>query len=328
MSIKDRRIDSLKKRYLEHVGQPVFKDNDQKPFVSFFENEILPGITAATLTSYKSAIRSFVSHEDALHKLGMLRAPSRRTLVKKTTSLRAKKLSAEDLESIAIYAKKQEAADARSRYGSPTVMWLSATLLTGLRPHEWISAELNASSNALVVENTKLTACTGTDWGERIIPLDHLESDEMAFISDFLDITDAIKKMDPSLSAKANFERFRTSCNHWLNKASRHLFKKRKLHATLMSARHQFIANLKAGGYKPVEIAYLVGHGNDLRAFESYGRTSVGSKDIFLPALPDEAQAIMDMITEKLGSKVSKRQDLRDFIEKVNKSKSIAGQGE
>lgn len=321
MDIKTARANSLKNRYLKHTGGSAFGESDDSPFVDFFETEILPTISYATLVAYRAAIRTFVNDPHALRQLSTMKAVSRKTLTKKTTSLRAKSLSQTEVDTLSDYAHKQEEADARSRYGSPTVMWLRATLLTGLRPGEWADAEISSASNTLVVANNKLSKCTGFDWPSRVIPLDHLDAREVTYIQDFLDITNDIKKLDPALSEHENFQKFRDSCSHWLNRASRHLFKWRKLHITLMSARHQFIANLKAGGYSPVEIAYLVGHGNDLRAFESYGRTSSGVKDIFLPAIPDEAADVMEAISKKLSKKVSKRQQLRQFVEEVNRNK-------
>ncbi|MBD3612504.1 MAG: hypothetical protein HUJ13_08885, partial [Hydrogenovibrio crunogenus] len=68
---------------------------------------------------------------------------------------------------------------------------------------------------------------------------------------------------------------------------------------TLYSGRHQFAANAKLAGLKPIEIAALMGHGAQDTNEKFYGRKVNGSGGFGVCASSDDMEAINDRNKDK-----------------------------
>jgi len=280
-SIINKRYRSILNQYLKSIGETLddhfthHGEPNWNQFSKFLCNDVYPRVVPSTWGAYKQAFKKECTDPEALLRIERMvtNSDARRELSKKTVSKRMKRLNHRDLIKL-----DAEAMRTKSGYGSLTMKWLKASLLTGLRPHEWFFSKLiqdskNNNATSLEVSNRKLNLTSHSDehWEDRIIPLDHLQEEELESIRQWLSI---VKKVDYD----EEYSSLYGNCRRWLERANKRIFPRRKKHICLMSPRHQFIANLKLNGLTPTEIAYLVGHGNDARAFESYGRTKDGEK--------------------------------------------------
>lgn len=91
------------------------------------------------------------------------------------------------------------------------------------------------------------------------------------------------------------------------------LYPTKKQLITMYSCRHQCIANMKNGGYKAVEIAVIVGHGNDVTATEHYGKKKVGHNF----RLPIPNRLGIDKIKQFSEKRLAKFNNLKTIKTKV-----------
>ncbi len=170
--------------------------------------------------------------------------------------------------------------------------WLSAGLLTGLRPREWGQAKMTMRDGepALLVTNAKATN-QRAHGPTRTIMLGGLTNEERALIKDHVDRA--------TLFAKAGqFQnRFYQGCAAVLARTVRRLWPKRETgHVTLYSARHQFSADAKATGLLPEELAALMGHAVDTTATKHYGKKTAGLDMIRVRPDPKEVAKVRSVL--------------------------------
>ena len=151
--IHEKRFAALVKRYKRKYPTPL-DDFNHEHFAFFLAKEVAPNVTPSSWRAYRSSYaKIYPSNKIAIEILENAAPGKREKLPRKTSSLRAKKLSMHDLEILTEYALYEAARDPRSK-GKFATRWLWAGLLTGLRPHEWLHASLVASQ--LHVINSKL----------------------------------------------------------------------------------------------------------------------------------------------------------------------------
>lgn len=307
--IHQKRVTFLCKRYLKKYPDAIDKINEEH-FALFLAEEIAPNVTAATWRAYRaSCTRDFIKNEQAIKLLRNGVPGQRKKLGKKTSSLRAKRLSNQDLGLLSEYAAQEHERDSRSK-GKFAIRWLLAGWLTGLRPHEWMTAFIEG--NMLHIENSKLKKCVTEDWGDRKFSLSYLQEFEVEFIHEFIQ---EIQDKDELGEGYERLDKLRKRATAWLRKANIALFPRRKKSIGLLSGRHQFIANMKSSGqYTPAEIAYIVGHASDWRAFESYGRASDGVNDRKMPEIGDDQQADIDNVRRHFDKKLKKMQERPRYL--------------
>jgi len=303
-----KRLVSLQTRCRKHLGRQHDEQITDSELINFFSNNVVPDLVYSSLAGYRAALKPIIKDPDAMQLLTELKAKPRSEQSKKrTSSLRKKSLSNQDFNKLTAYAWSQNKKNSKYTNGLVAVNWIEANRLTGLRPHEWQFAHLG-DDNRLVVENYKLNKTTKKEWLPRIIPLTHLSTKDIDFIKSWIVFFDA------NVPIIESYEQLAHSCACWFFHANKKLFPRRKHLIGLMTGRHQFIANLKASGrYSPKEIAYLAGHANDLRAYESYSSGKNGDTSIALPCLPPEALATINQISEKFDEKITKT-NLSHFI--------------
>lgn len=212
----------------------------------------------------------------------------RNGLIKRTSAKKKKSVSEKEAEQISKYLFSQIKHNAAGKYDKLTLAMFNAILCVGLRPLEWCTCELidecidgvDVEPPMLKVKNAKAT--NGRSFDEyRYVGLSMLDKYQMSFIS--LTIT--------LLSELTNIEEkqvYVTMASRRLRAVYTKFYPKAQEKVTMYSGRHQLIANLKVAGYSKVEIASVVGHGNDLTAGTHYARKARGNRSVNLP-LPDKA---------------------------------------
>lgn len=288
--ITENRIYSLASRYRERFPEmPIQWCN----FARWMINEVRPYVIQASWTAYRHAFNSVCPSEEAKEILRDTQALSRTEKKPCGSRMRRKRYTQEDQRTLERLVLNKRSA----KWSKQTGVWLRCALVTGLRPHEWMFAVVE--NGYLIVENVKLNQTTEKEWFPRVIPVAHLHPNEVKQIKWL------VETMRSAKSQAGGYNVIYNGCRKWLSAANKQLWPRRRQAITLMSGRHQFMANLKANGFTALEIAYLVGHGNDIRSYESYCATSYGTIGANLPDTSHISDEDFNNISKKLSSKLS-----------------------
>lgn len=223
---------------------------------------------------------------------------------KLTSAQKKKSVSIAEENEISLALKDNEGTSRESYWDKPTLALFKAGLLVGLRPSEWKDAILITEQTQestlppplLKVRNGKQT--NGRSFGEyRYIGLNAFNQEELLWIR----ITLAYAGNPKNKAGEAiSFESLYDAVKQRLYAITKMLYPKRTMNVTLYSCRHQLIANLKYNKRSLVEIACIVGHGNDVTATEHYGKSRVGRKCERLPAAnPNDLTKIKQLFAAK-----------------------------
>jgi integrase len=204
----------------------------------------------------------------------------------KTSSQKLKRLTIEDLETIA------HGCNHKSKWDPLLIAWLHATRLVGLRPSEWVNAELK--NNILKVVNAKNTNERAFADERRLILVD-LDIQEKNYIKT------VISKIN---SGTYDYEIIYKSVRRRLNKLNNQLWPRRKKHITLYSGRHQFRANCASAGFSKDETAALMGHASNESAAAYYAQKSLGTGIQKVKPHPDDVALVIEMNKDR-GNKKS-----------------------
>lgn len=189
----------------------------------------------------------------------------KKNLPDRTSAMKKKNINEKDFFIISDALKKSN-----NRWAKVTLIWLKAGILTGLRPIEWRTAQINNTKTEIKVKNAKNT--NGRAHGEhRIINLEHLSKEEISIVEQNLNISKQFEE-------NQLWQSYYIGCSNILRYTSRKVLKNRKKYPTLYTGRHQYSANLKATGCSPNEIAALMGHSSDQTNQSHYGRRRYGKK--------------------------------------------------
>lgn len=152
-----------------------------------------------------------------------------------------------------------------SQYARCSALWLMATLATGLRPCEWEQARLDPERGELVVVNAKATNGRGNG-STRILPVD---PEDVPVVEAFLRTIREMIANGPSGHA-IDYALLQKSCGVAVNRACKALWGGNPMKRyALYSARHQYLANLKAVVSKQ-EVAARAGHSSERTARRHY----------------------------------------------------------
>jgi len=291
--ITEKRLHSLTRRYFKkHAEMPI----DWVNFALWMRSSVRPYVIYSSWAAYRHCFYAVCPSEEAKGILRDSKAPGRSSIKPRGSRQRRKRFSPDDRIQLEEYVNAKK----KSKWAIPTMVWMRCGLFTGLRPHEWRFVVLDDDA-CLIVKNVKLNKTTVKDWPSRVLPLAHLHGSEIRMIRRWIETVRLTTEQ-----GDAGFEKLYEGCRHWLQTANRNLWPRRRQKLQLMSARHQFIADLKANGFAATEIAYLVGHGNDARSYESYGATSIGTVGANLPAADHISKDDFDRISKKLKSNLSR----------------------
>jgi hypothetical protein len=181
--------------------------------------------------------------------------------------------------------------------------FLTASLITGMRPSEWERATLKIISNGcefdfkefydndyyesknidgitIVVQNAKAT--NGRANGDfRTLSFPHLHPQEIDALLDHWRSVDLHRQ-------QGTFPIFQRQCSDKLRYAGKILWPRKKRRISLYSARHQSMANAKASSLPATVIAAMHGHATDRTAGDHYGRKRFGVAGRVYFEVPDD----------------------------------------
>ena len=184
-----------------------------------------------------------------------------------TSSQKAKEFKRDDLITLIQAAKAMP-----SKWAMPSVVWLAANSIVGLRPIEWKTAYLDVidGERMLVVVNAKNT--NGRSHGKlRHLNLTKINEAELSLILKQLNIASRYNIDD------ATWARYYSAVRLTIYHMTRTALSNRRKYPTLYSTRHQFAANAKAADLGKSEIAAMMGHAVDTTATMHYGRKKQGT---------------------------------------------------
>ncbi|MFV8835986.1 hypothetical protein ACNSTU_13555 [Aquisalimonas sp. APHAB1-3] len=222
------------------------------------------------------AILGDVAPIDLLQHLDALTGGRVATSEREGTAHRLRKLPDDDLRELLLFLEKQELRLERKNSDpirSIIICWLIAGRAFGLRPSEWWGAKIDG--DWMMVKNKKYRASDGAnESGRRAFgPFRHV------FIADMSqEELDAANLMIDAVAGTFEYESIRQRCSRYLQDAHKKLWPRRKQFYSLYSARHQFIADAKASGLSPLEIAALSGHLSIETARTHYGHRNSGRR--------------------------------------------------
>lgn len=204
-----------------------------------------------------------------------------KSLLRQTSSTKKKSVSESEKNAINQFLKSSANSESPSYYDRITVSMFNAILAVGLRPCEWEFAEILEESVECValqppilkVKNAKST--NGRSFADyRYIGITDLSELSVKFIEYTIH---HCKSPADSRGNPITFDAFYHGIRNRMHAVVRKALPKSSSCITMYSARHQLIANLKRSGLGLVEIACIVGHGNDLTASEHYGKKRKGN---------------------------------------------------
>ena len=263
-----------------------------------------PKLRASTLRQYRAALALILEergeHAQAEAVRALPQPETRPRPAPKATSAKKARSVPADFEK-ALTRDLARGPGAKTHWGPRALMWLKATILTGLRPSEWEHARLERNwrageyeGPALLVRNAKAT--NGRAHGEtRTLLLEQLDERDLTAVRLQALYVDP-HHPDGLIDARGrpiSFVRYYAAVRRTMQLAAKRHRRGGSGSVTLYSARHQFIANLKAAGYSLAEIAALAGHATDDTATEHYGRRRNGRRGGGLVRpVPDEVARI------------------------------------
>lgn len=238
-------------------------------------------LRSKTLRQYRASFIYFCEIEvennrldkETLEKVKLILSTAKsgdsKTLKLRTSAKKQKHLRVKDLDFIS-----QKLKDSKNKWALPTRIWLISGIITGLRPVEWRQAVYDEEEDKLIIKNAKNT--NGRSHGEfRSIYLNHVPDKEKQIILKHSELALAF-----SNGGDESWKTYYQGCSNLLKYTCNTIWPKRERHPTLYSARHQFSANLKASGCKPLEIAALMGHAVDDTAMTTYGKKVNGTRGL------------------------------------------------
>ncbi|KXV05658.1 hypothetical protein AD930_11015 [Acetobacter malorum] len=249
---------------------------------------------------------------------------SRRDGVSKTSAKSPKRLPFRDYEALINYLRKRS----RSYLAAYTADFLSASLLTALRPDEWKMTEVcftqpqhgqgmieNRSGRPgkvwLLVMNAKAT----NNRANGIVRTLDLSS----FSDAQIDLIHRVSSKGREQQERGLFTDFKKRLANTLEYAVKVLWtksaqdtaRKSGKNYSLYCARHQAIANWKVSGLTETEISAMAGHGNTETAESNYGRRAVGwsgGKRYPLPkGVPEEIALVEKRISYYQAMEISRK---------------------
>ena len=216
--------------------------------------------------------------DEAIKVLDAVKIKLFRRKGKATSSKKQKSFSKGDVEKIEAELKP------KNKWDQLLKAWITAGIITGLRPAEWPSAtrvlstlnhpvdewgtlQENSQGSWLVIKNAKNTNERGNG-KYRALNLEHLNEDENRAVNEMLRLIS-----DGSHTYKKRYE----GCRKRLIRINQKVFKRRKKRPSLYSCRHQFRANASSADQTLDQIAALMGHASDETATTHYGYAKLGA---------------------------------------------------
>ncbi len=211
----------------------------------------------------------------------------------RTSATKRKGFPARDRDRISRWLEARDTSAAHE-----LILWIRATVATGLRPCEWANATFAITpegSPQLVVVNAKAT--NGRAHGPtRTINMASYPEDVVQDVQAHSNHCRAVAS-----AGEEAFYHFYTAMRRLMAEASRALWPRRDRHYTLYSLRHQFAANVKQGIVSESDedtrstVGALMGHATDDTAGFHYARAAQadsGPRQLVPDAAPEEVARV------------------------------------
>lgn len=165
-----KKIEILNKSYsqkAENIIQRYLRENQLREITKIVDihlaewliNEVRPKLISSSWRVYRNAIALLLEDDVAIARLKDTKPLNNRknqSIFYKQTVRREKGLSTSDMQLIEDWLLTKS----KSNYAQALLVWLYATIETGLRPHEWLTArivqsKINPQGFAVVCTNAK-----------------------------------------------------------------------------------------------------------------------------------------------------------------------------
>ena len=253
---------------------------------------------------YKKSVLPIIPYTDEYVKLNDTKGIDKRQLGK-TASKKQKFLTHEQLERIINHNSKHRH---KSSLAQVINVLLPSTVLTGLRPSEWFNAMIRqcAGRLTLIVRTDKLykeaQARLGVDKDKdmtlfipyRGIPLDHLDEHDVQRIRATIGIMNDINK-----SERNNREFLDELAKNLRTTVLDIWSREERPDIAIYSARHQFIANMKASKIEDATITYLAGQIYEETKHRHYASKLKGE----VTTTPYNVEEIMQFVKTEINSR-------------------------
>lgn len=243
-------------------------------------------LSGSTFRQYKNSLVYFFETsgrkdlETALRSLTRKEFPEPKPKIKRTSAMKTKRVTEADEETITKHLSKKTENIHENTLNNRTYVYFKSTIITGLRPSEWIASKLEHNykmpdgtieKTVLIVKNGK--ASNGRSHGEnRHVILSEISDADIKIVSTHR------RFLYEHLLNGNNFDKYYNACRGKLARTCKTCWPRRKTRVSLYSGRHQFSANLKANGATRPEVAATMGHGSDETATKHYGRKTAGKR--------------------------------------------------
>jgi integrase len=216
---------------------------------------VKPGCSPESWRVYRGALRHVSSNPGEMETLLSQDPAPAGSAARQARTGRQKFWSLSDLAAFERFVLHRPTAIAQD-----ALLWLQATILTGLRPVEWLGAELVQSDDGvfiLRVRNAKSANRSDqqrADYGmERDIPLDHLSPHDLDLLRLHL------RSMGPLRDSPERFKSRYASVQMYVGRSTRILWPHRPDRPSIYSGRHEFAKRAQESGASLADLALLLG---------------------------------------------------------------------
>lgn len=166
--------------------------------------------------------------------------------------------------------------------------WMVATLITGLRPTEWLKTEWIEDGDGprlrvwnLKVSNDRANGETRTIWLHRAPreAIERVTQHREAVSRAVEEIQERAVDLGREVTADEAFASHMGVVRSALSRANRKIWPRKGQVPSLYTCRHQFAANAKAYGHGFEGVAALMGHASSATAYQHYARATSGRPD-------------------------------------------------
>lgn len=228
---------------------------------------------------YRFAVRACLIHEDVADILAVRSFVKNKEIKSQTTSKRSNILTSRMLKELTDLLETSN-----SKYKDISINWMQSSLLTGLRPSEWLNASICYidAEPFLKVRNLRKGISSKETLSEhRYIPIFHLDNHDQDVITKNINLLKII-------STSNAYENYYSGCRQLIQLYTQKIFGATSS-ISLYSGRQQFAANLKASGVPQDTIMKVMGHANTKTQRHHYSKKSNGEQIAFPIQAADKA---------------------------------------
>ena len=256
-----------------------------------------------------------VNRDDLIEKLQVMKPEGALSKSSNTSGRKKKSLTKNEEDKVRFELEKM--AKSSNTWGRQLLSYTECILLTGMRPIELHGAKLYSSSTEFISEGNILgdysgnwpmlhihngKQTNGRSFGiKRHVDLSQLNKKQLLYIKISLAYANSL---ETPTGQSTDYKQYYDALRHAFSRVIKKLFSGRSSFISLYTYRHQCIADLKADdNYSLLQIAAIVGHGNDLTATEHYGRKKSGrSREAKVEANDVDVAKVRPLLNEKMNN--------------------------